>query len=130
MQHKIVHQIAQEAGVGLDGVNVKIIRDPELLKLPYLGRTTPKGGIELYPNAFSDIETLVKTLGHERTHVYQIKSFGHPDTLSNGFEHLQLNEKSAYTLENSYWKYYLTNKTGLFDHYGDQYVSRLAKNNP
>jgi hypothetical protein len=34
-----------------------------LLKLPYLGRTTPKGGIELYPNAFSDVETLVKRWG-------------------------------------------------------------------
>jgi len=128
MQHKIVHRIAQEAGVGLDSINIKIIRDPELLKLPYLDRTTPKGEIELYPNAFSDIETLVKTLGHERTHVYQVKSFGHPDSLMNGFEHLQLNERAAYILENNYWQCYQANKSGLFDQYGDQYVSRLAKN--
>lgn len=34
--------------------------------------------ITLYPDAFTDIENLVKTLGHERIHVYQISVFGKP----------------------------------------------------
>jgi len=124
MQFKIIKGIANEAGIGLSGVKVKIIRDPELLKLPYLGRTTPNGEIELYPNAFSNTETLVKTLGHERTHVFQIDLYGHPDNLENGLEHLQLNENAAYSLENSYWKYYQQNKSGIYDRYEENYDER------
>jgi hypothetical protein len=34
--------------------------------------------LHLYPNAFRSEEELVKTLGHERTHVRQVKTHGYP----------------------------------------------------
>lgn len=38
---------------------------------------SPKGNrIALYPDAFTNREALVKTLGHERIHIYQAKTFG------------------------------------------------------
>ena len=118
MNHRTVQRIAAEAGVGLDGVKIKIIRDPKLLELPFAGRATHKGVIELYPNAFSDTETLVKTLGHERTHIMQAKIYGHPDYIPNGLELLQKFEKGAYGIEDSFWKYYQMNKTGKYDYFG------------
>jgi len=36
------------------------------------GYTHPDGDIDLYLDAFTDIEPLIKTLGHERTHTMQI----------------------------------------------------------
>ena len=59
--------------------------------------------IILYPDAFVDIETLVKTLGHERMHVYQAGVFGKPmstDILSEF-------EKAAFNSEKSWWDYYI-----------------------
>lgn len=35
----------------------------------------------LYPDAFSSKENLVKTLGHERIHIYQQKFLGSPKTM-------------------------------------------------
>ena len=111
MQHRVVKALAKKAGVGLNGVKIKIVRDPEFLRVPFLGRTTPKGVIELYPNAFTDEETLVTTLGHERTHVYQVHTFGSPTSSAE----LSLNEEAAYGVQDIYWQYYLQNNPGIMN---------------
>ena len=77
MQLKNVKNVANKAGVSLDWIKVKIDRNPELLGRNVYGYTDGKT-ITLYPDAFIDTETLVKTLGHERTHVYQVGVFGKP----------------------------------------------------
>jgi hypothetical protein len=123
MQHRVVGMLAKEAGIGLGGVKIRIIRDPELLNGPFLGRTSPEGVIELYPHAFTDKETLIMTLGHERTHVYQVQTFGAPASTTE----LKLNEEAAYAVQDSYWQYYLENNTGLFTRYEENYeLPRLA----
>ncbi|NDI35098.1 hypothetical protein EPK97_10035 [Chengkuizengella sediminis] len=105
MQLREVDKIASKAGVGLDGIKIRIVRDPELVGKGLYGWADPKGKvIELYPDAFTDSENLVKTLGHERTHIYQTKTFGAPnsDTLIDF-------EKGAYASEELWWKYYQIN---------------------
>jgi hypothetical protein len=42
------------------------------------GRTDRNGVLHLYPNAFKNEEELVKTLGHEHTHVWQVRTHGYP----------------------------------------------------
>ncbi|MEN6314097.1 MAG: RHS repeat-associated core domain-containing protein [Clostridiaceae bacterium] len=104
MQLKHVRQVAEEAGIGLDGTKVKIVRDPDLINKGLCGYASPKGNrIDLYPDAFTNREALVKTLGHERTHIYQAKTFGPvKDT-----DLLMDFERAAYGSEDSWWNYYL-----------------------
>jgi len=116
MQMRYVEQAALEGGVGLQGVKVRIVRDPELLGKNLYGYTHPNGSIDLYPDAFTNTEQLVKTLGHERTHTMQIDLYGHPNKFLP--DHLRLNqevimnEKAAHGIEDSFWRYYQENKTG------------------
>jgi hypothetical protein len=106
MDLKTARSYAQEAGVGLDGVKVRIIRHESLLGSGFFGYTHPNGkSIDLYPDAFSSSEELVRTLGHERTHVYQARTFGAPQ----GAVDLRLNESAAFGLEDSFVKYWRTN---------------------
>jgi RHS repeat-associated protein len=100
-----VERVASRAGVGLDGVDVQIINDAQLEGRGLFGWTDGKQ-LHLYPDAFESEEQLVKTLGHERTHVFQVDTFG-PVTDSAT---LQLNEAGARAVEDSYWQYYLTHK--------------------
>ena len=103
MQLREVKRIAKDAGIGLDGIKVRIIRDSEMLKRPFTGYTHPKGNmIDLYPNAFMNEEMLVKTLGHERMHVYQTKTFG----AATDSVVLKTFEDAAYASENMWWDYY------------------------
>jgi len=105
MQLKEVEAIASEAGIGLEGIKVRIVRDPELVGKGLYGWADPKGKvIELYPDAFTDTENLVKTLGHERTHIYQTKTFGPPDV-----DTIMDYENGAYGSEESWWQYYQMN---------------------
>jgi hypothetical protein len=108
MQLKEVEKIASQAGIGLQGIKIRIVRDPELVGKGLYGWADPKGKvIELYPDAFTDTENLVKTLGHERTHIYQTKTFGVPDS-----DNLMDYEKGAYGSEESWWQYYQNQKDG------------------
>jgi hypothetical protein len=103
MQLRYVQKVANEAGIGLDGIKIKIIRDPELVGKGVCGYASPKGNvIELYPDAFTDTETLVKTIGHERTHIYQVKTFG-PATNSSSLMDF---EQGAWGSESSWWKFF------------------------
>ena len=120
MQMRYVEQAAQDAEIGLQGARVRIIRDPELLgqNRPY-GYTHPDGSIDLYPNAFQDMEQLMKTLGHERTHTMQIELFGHPNTYAADpiemMKQVSLNEKAATGIEETFWQHYQRNKSGKMD---------------
>ncbi|WEK34074.1 MAG: hypothetical protein P0Y53_16425 [Candidatus Pseudobacter hemicellulosilyticus] len=105
MQMRIVKRVANEAGVGLNGVKLKISRDPGLLGMEVFGYAH-KNTITLYPSAFRNYETLVKTLGHERTHLFQFKLFGPtPNT-----EISSLWEDAAWEIESAFLHYYKTNK--------------------
>lgn len=113
MQKRFVLRAALEGGVGLEGLKVRIVRDPELLGKNIFGYTHPNGMIDLYPDAFTNLENLIKTLGHERTHVMQIEIFGHPNTHGDRMiEQLNLNEIAAHGIEDSFWQYYLQNRSG------------------
>ncbi|WP_194829410.1 hypothetical protein [Nocardia sp. XZ_19_231] len=103
MQKKSVVEAARRAGVLLDGVNVKIIRDPELIGRGLYGHTPNGRQITLYPDAFTDMETLVVTIGHERTHVFQWRLYGRKPT--NSLEG-DAWERAAYAVEDQFWAYY------------------------
>lgn len=121
MQMRFVEQAAREGGVGLGGVKVKIIRDSDLKGKNIYGYTHPNGDIDLYPDASTDIEQLIKTLGHERTHTMQIYLFKRPNTYADDAikmnRELILNEKAAHSIEDSFWQFYLNNKTGKLEEY-------------
>jgi RHS repeat-associated protein len=109
MQLKNVNNIAKDAGIGLDGIKVKIVRDPGLVGKGIFGYADPNGkSIQLYPDAFSDTETLVKILGHERMHIYQFKTLGPAsDSEIGGFYEL-----GARASEQSWWQYFNYNRGG------------------
>jgi len=77
MQMRHVKNILSEMGIDYKGIEIDIIRDKELIGKGIFGYTFSNGKrVQLYPDAFSDREQLVKTLGHERVHCEQIKLFG------------------------------------------------------
>ncbi|MFJ8051407.1 RHS repeat domain-containing protein [Streptomyces luteogriseus] len=102
MQKRVVNEAARKAGVGLDGVKVKINRDSDLIGRNFYGHTSPDGTITLYPDAFSSMENLVKTLGHERMHVMQTQVFGKASSI----EQEAAWEKAAYAAEEQFWNLY------------------------
>jgi hypothetical protein len=74
-----VDDIANRAGVDLDGVNVNIVEDPDYIRyLDYQGACACTPGelngtqIDLGPASFVDEPTLAATLAHERQHVQQL----------------------------------------------------------
>ena len=103
MQMRTVKQVAEQAGVGLEGVKVHIVRDPELIGRNLYGYTPKRGNtFWLYPDAFESVESLVKTLGHERTHLMQRQIYGAPEMIDT----LQAFEKGAVEAESFFWDYY------------------------
>ena len=101
MQLRNVRNSAQKAGVGLDDVTIKIDRNPEMIGTGYTGHASGNT-ITLYPDAFSSKENLVKTLGHERMHIYQESVFGSPSSLN-----LVDYETGAILSEDAWWQYFL-----------------------
>ena len=101
MQLKNVKNIAKRAEIGIDGIKIKIDRNAELIGKSIYGFTDGKT-ITLYPDAFTNTEMLVKTLGHERIHVYQVSVFGKPAS-SNMLKRF---EKAAFNSEKTWWDYY------------------------
>jgi hypothetical protein len=90
--------------VGLDGVKVRIHKSAP--RQGMFGQTTPDGVLHLYPNAFRSEEELVKTLGHERTHVWQVKTHGYPTEAER-----QVYEDAAKATEAQWWDYYQMSRT-------------------
>ncbi len=77
LQLKHVKQVLSEMGISYGGAKIKIIRNPDLIGGGFFGWTNPNGKeIQLYPDCFISREELVKTLGHERVHLEQLKLWG------------------------------------------------------
>ncbi|MGW3990398.1 RHS repeat-associated core domain-containing protein [Streptomyces sp. NPDC004830] len=102
MQKRMVNQVARDAGVGLDGVKIKINRDTDLIGRDLYGHTSPNGTITLYPDAFSSTEALVRTIGHERMHVMQTQVHGPASSLAQEGAW----ERAAYASEDQFWNYF------------------------
>jgi hypothetical protein len=76
MNQETVMRVAQRAGVGLEGVDVRIGGHSKGV----YGWTHESGDfIVLFENAFQDERTLAATLGHERTHVWQLRTYSRPE---------------------------------------------------
>jgi hypothetical protein len=80
MQKRHIEKIIKEMDIDYHGIEIDIIRDEELIGTGICGYTFPSGKkVQLYPDAFSNREELVKTLGHERVHCEQVKLFGYSE---------------------------------------------------
>lgn len=93
-----VRSYAERAGVDIDGVNVEVVDDPEVIRYLDLVEAmarTDAVGIQLGPAAFVDEETLVRTLAHERVHVTQYQQ-GRVDSDTERLE------AEAYAAEDAY----------------------------
>ena len=103
MQMRTVRAMAQRAGVGLRGTKLRIVRNPELIGTGLAGWTHPRGKlVQLYPDAFLNEKALVETLGHERTHVYQARTFGTPHDMAAWARY----ERAAEATEYQWWEYF------------------------
>jgi len=105
MQFRTVKSVANDAGVGLQGVKLRIVRDPSFLGRGMFGYAH-KRSITLFPDAFQNHETLVRTLGHERTHIFQFSLYGRPSSSSQAAAW----ESAAFEIENTFLNFYKTNK--------------------
>lgn len=107
LQH--VRRVVKDMEIDLKGSKITIVRDKDLVEnSDFMGYTFPDGScIQLYPMAFVSREQLVKTLGHEYTHLCQAREHGIIQTM----EELIRREREAYGSETSWWDAY-RNKTG------------------
>src|SRR5215468_2870812 len=80
----MAREVARRAGVGLEGVTIRVIEDPDYQAyMRHIGAVavTPSDletEIHLMPEAFASVEDLARTLGHERNHVAQLGLYGPP----------------------------------------------------
>lgn len=76
-----VKNVLSEMEIDYGKTKIKIIRDPDLIGRGFFGWTNPNGReVQLYPDCFNSREELVKTLGHERIHLEQLKLWGPAET--------------------------------------------------
>ena len=101
MRRSSVKRFAKEGGVGLKNVRIKIHKSEGLLKSPFYGLAN-RNTIHLFPNAFKNPETLIRTLGHERTHIFQYKVYGENFVKNNS----GIFEKAAYGIEDAFIRYW------------------------
>lgn len=100
MQKRAVERLAKKYGVKIDDLSIRIQREEAMLGMPYLGSTDYDniGRIDLFPNAFKDEETMLRTIVHERCHVLQLRKYGKKYTQ----EHINDMEDMAYKFED-FW---------------------------
>ena len=100
MQKRAVENIAKKYGVKVDDLHLRIQRDEALINTGYFGSADYKdiGRIDLFPKAFMDEETLLRTIIHERCHVLQLRKYGE----KYAQEHLGKIEDEAYKFED-FW---------------------------
>ena len=104
IQKRHVDKIIKEMQIDYSGIEIDIIRDPGLVGMGVYGYTFPNGKrVQLYPDAFTNREELVKTLGHERVHCEQIALFGN----ASGNDSLGSFEKAASFSEEYWWSEYV-----------------------
>ncbi len=102
MQKKAVVQVCREYGVDISGLKIKIQRNEELKNLFFAGSAAPEqiGRIDLFPNAFTDEEQLLRTVIHEGCHVKQFKKYGTKYVQENNAQM----ERVAYRYENFFYR--------------------------
>lgn len=83
-------------------MRVTIDEDPNLLGRQLYGHTPDGESFTLYPDAFANEETPAATLGHERNHIYQMRTLGAPLDTEAG----NLYERGSYAVEEGYIDYY------------------------
>lgn len=100
MQKRAVERLAKKYGVKIDDLSIRIQREEAMLEMPFLGSTDYDniGRIDLFPNAFIDEETILRTIIHERCHVLQLRKYGKKYTQ----EHINEMEDVAYKFED-FW---------------------------
>ena len=100
MQKRAVEHLAKKYGIKIDDLSIRIQREEAMLEMPYLGSTDYDhiGRIDLFPNAFTDEETILRTIIHERCHVLQLRKYGKKYTQ----EHINEMEDMAYKYED-FW---------------------------
>ena len=78
MQKRHVIKVANEAGINLSGITVKIQRNPHLIAKNIFGIAAVDqiGRIDLFPDAFKSKEDLIRTVFHEKIHVSQFEEYG------------------------------------------------------
>lgn len=104
MQLKHVKKVLSDMGIDFGNTKIKIDRRYELLGKGLYGWTNPNlKEIQLYPDAFTDREQLVKTLGHERIHVEQVRVWGIAKTHEDAIYY----EKGPEFSEEYWWKEYV-----------------------
>lgn len=101
MQKRSVLSICKKYSIDTKGITFKIQRSEKMLALPFYGSTDYDniGRIDLFPNAFSNEEELIKTILHEKCHVKQLKKYGKRYAQDN----LDKMEKQAYRFESIYY---------------------------
>jgi len=104
MQKRFVLEHAEAAGIGLDGVKISINRQTDLIGKNLFGQASRGNRITLYPDAFRDSETLIRTLSHERTHLMQFDIYG-IDAVKWG-PNRSLMERSAWDIEDTFVEYW------------------------
>ncbi len=103
MTKKHIRSVMKEMGIPYGKATVRLVNDKELIGRGLFGYTTPKGKeVQLYPDAFMSREELVKTLGHEKVHLVQLKQYGP----TNDTELAALYEKEASESEEQWWEDY------------------------
>ena len=103
MTKKHIRSVMKEMGISYGKAIVRLVNDKELIGRGLFGYTNPNGKeVQLYPDAFMSREELVKTLGHEKVHLDQLKRYGP----TNDTELAALYEKEASESEEQWWKDY------------------------
>lgn len=98
-----VKNILGEMGIDYGNAKIKIIRNPDLMGRGFFGWTNPNGKeVQLYPDCFVSREELVKTLGHERIHLEQLKMWGPAKTNEEAVYY----EKGPRISEEYWWSEY------------------------
>ena len=111
MQQRHVKSVLKVLGFDADTIEFDIIRDEEMIGKGYYGYTFPNGKkVQLFPDAFSSREELVKTIGHERIHCNQVQLFGEVKTI----DELREYERAAKFSEDYWWSIY-KERTGYYE---------------
>lgn len=100
---RAVRRIAEQAGIGLEGVRIQVVGDPALVGLPVSGHTWDGETVELFPEAFRSAETMIRTLAHERTRIHQRRVFGPPRDAAM----LRRLQQAAHGAEEDWWEWWL-----------------------
>ena len=102
MQKREILSLCRKHSIDIKGITFKIQRSEKLLSMPLYGSTDYNsiGRIDLFPNAFTSEEELIKTILHEKCHVLQLKKYGKEYAQKN----LDLMEKQAYRFERVFYQ--------------------------